>query len=78
MWLQRARAFATHGIEQTLADAAHTATCVTRFGPAIRVFAIYLWDCIRGRARFRRSTFFFSNVPTSRGRMITRSAQACL
>ena len=64
MWLQRARAFAMHGIEQTLADAAQYGHMRYSLWTGDPGFAIYLWDCIRGRGAFPTLDVFFSNVPT--------------
>ena len=59
LWLERARAFAMHGIAQTHEDA-------TRFGQLRYAlwtgdpgFAIYLWDCLRGEAQFPTLDVFY-------------------
>lgn len=51
-WLERARAFAMHGIEQT--DAAAQVYGQMRYSlwTGDLGFAVYLWDCIRGGDRF--------------------------
>jgi len=60
MWLHRARAFAMHGIEQTLADAARYGRMRYSLWTGDPGFAIYLWDCIRGRGAFPTLDVFFS------------------
>lgn len=61
MWLERARAFAMHGIAQTEAD-------LTTYGQPRHSlwtgdpgFAIYLWDCIHGGDRFPTLDVFFAD-----------------
>ena len=51
-WLQRARAFAMHGIRQTEAHAAHYGRLRYSLWTGDLGFAVYLWDCIRGEAAF--------------------------
>jgi Lanthionine synthetase C-like protein len=51
-WLERARAFAMHGIEQTNADAARHGQLRYSLWTGDPGFAIYLWDCLRGAADF--------------------------
>jgi hypothetical protein len=51
-WLQRARAFAMHGIRQTEAHAARYGRLRYSLWTGDPGFAVYLWDCIRGEARF--------------------------
>lgn len=51
-WLQRARAFAMHGIGQTEAHAAQYGHRRYSLWTGDLGFAIYLWDCIRGTAAF--------------------------
>jgi len=60
LWLQRARAFAMHGIAQTQAD-------WTRYGQGQYSlwtgdigFAIYLWDCLSGAPKFPTLDVFFA------------------
>jgi lantibiotic modifying enzyme len=51
-WLDRARAFATHAIEQTLADReqyGHLRYSLWTGDPGV---AVYLWDCLRAKAEF--------------------------
>lgn len=52
MWLQRARAFAMHGIAQTEADGLQYGRLRYSLWTGDPGFAIYLWDCLRGRAAF--------------------------
>jgi hypothetical protein len=51
-WLQRARAFAMHGIRQTEAHAAQYGRLRYSLWTGDPGFAVYLWDCIRGEAAF--------------------------
>jgi len=51
-WLQRARAFAMHGIRQTEAHAAQYGRLRYSLWTGDLGFAVYLWDCIRGEAQF--------------------------
>jgi hypothetical protein len=51
-WLQRARAFAMHGIRQTEAHAAQYGYMRYSLWTGDPGFAVYLWDCIRGEAEF--------------------------
>jgi hypothetical protein len=51
-WLQRARAFAMHGIQQTEAHATQYGCMRYSLWTGDLGFAIYLWDCIRGAAAF--------------------------
>jgi hypothetical protein len=59
-WLERARAFAMHGIAQT--DAASAAYGQMRYSlwTGDPGFAIFLWDCIRGGDRFPTMDLFFA------------------
>ena len=52
LWLERARAFAMHGIAQTEAHAARYGQLRYSLWTGDPGFAIYLWDCIRGKAAF--------------------------
>jgi Lanthionine synthetase C-like protein len=52
LWLDRARAFAMHGIAQTEADAVRHAQMRYSLWTGDLGFAIYLWDCVRGMAAF--------------------------
>ena len=59
-WLERARAFAMHGIAQT--DAATQTHGQMRYSlwTGDPGFAIFLWDCIRGGDRFPTMDIFFA------------------
>ncbi|MEQ1684176.1 MAG: LanC-like protein [Burkholderiaceae bacterium] len=62
VWLERARAFAMHGIAQTEAEAAthgHMRYSLWTGDPG---FAIYLWDCIHGTANFPTLDVFFADA----------------
>ena len=51
-WLDRARAFAMHAVEQTLADRkqyGHFRYSLWTGDPGV---AVYLWDCLRAKAEF--------------------------
>jgi len=58
-WLERARAFAMHGIEQTERAAARYGQMRYSLWTGDAGFAIYLWDCIRGAAEFPTLDVFF-------------------
>ncbi len=51
-WLQRARAFAMHGIRQTEACARQHGRMRHSLWTGDLGFAVYLWDCLRGAAAF--------------------------
>lgn len=51
-WLQRARAFAMHAIAQTRADEARHGQLRHSLWTGDPGVAVYLWDCLRGRAAF--------------------------
>ena len=51
-WLQRARAFAMHGMRQTETHAAQYGCLRYSLWTGDLGFAVYLWDCIRGEAAF--------------------------
>ncbi len=51
-WLDRARAFAMHGIAQTQADQARYGQGQYSLWTGDLGFAIYLWDCLSGQPRF--------------------------
>jgi hypothetical protein len=59
-WLDRARAFAMHGIVQTEADAARFGRMRYSLWTGDPGFAVYLWDCMRGRGDFPTLDVFFS------------------
>lgn len=52
IWLERARAFAMHGIAQTEADAAQYGQLRYSLWTGDPGFAIYLWDCLQAQANF--------------------------
>jgi hypothetical protein len=58
-WLERARAFAMHGIAQTEADAARHGRMRYSLWTGDPGFAVYLWDCVRGRGEFPVLDVFF-------------------
>jgi hypothetical protein len=58
-WLARARAFAMHGIAQTEAHARHYGHLRYSLWTGDPGFAIYLHDCIRGKASFPTLDTFF-------------------
>jgi len=60
LWLDRARAFAMHGIAQTEADAARYGQMRYSLWTGDPGFAIYLWDCIQGSAAFPCLDIFFA------------------
>jgi hypothetical protein len=60
MWLERARAFAMHAIGQTEADAARYGRMRYSLWTGDPGFAVYLWDCIEGRARVPTLDVFFA------------------
>ena len=51
-WLVRARAFAMHGIVQTEAEERRRGRMRYSLWTGDAGFAIYLWDCLHGSARF--------------------------
>jgi hypothetical protein len=59
VWLQRAQAFAMHGIAQTEADAQQYGQRRYSLWTGDPGFAIYLWDCLRGRAEFPTLDVFY-------------------
>lgn len=59
MWLERARDFAMHGIEQTEAAAGSYGQMRYSLWTGDPGFAIYLWDCIRQVDRFPTIDTFF-------------------
>lgn len=61
MWLERARAFAMHGIAQTEADFATYGQLRHSLWTGDPGFAIYLWDCIHGGDRFPTLDVFFAD-----------------
>ena len=59
MWLQRAQAFAMHGIAQSEADAKQYGQQRYSLWTGDPGFAIYLWDCLRGQADFPTLDVFY-------------------
>jgi hypothetical protein len=59
-WLDRARAFAMHGIVQVQAEAARHGSLRHSLWTGDTGFAIYLWDCIRAGADFPTLDVFFA------------------
>ena len=59
-WLERARAFAMHGIAQMQADAARYGRMRYSLWTGDLGFAIYLWDCLRGDAAFPTLDVFYA------------------
>jgi lantibiotic modifying enzyme len=62
-WLDRARAFAMHGILQCERDAVRFGQMHHSLWTGDLGFAIYLWDCIGGRAAFPCLDVFFTRDP---------------
>jgi hypothetical protein len=73
VWLARARAFAMHGIEQMEAEASRHGRMRYSLWTGDAGFAIYLWDCLRGTARFPTLDVFYGDPAVSR-RMAPRDA----
>lgn len=61
-WLERARAFAMHGIRQTEDDLAKFGELRYSLWTGDPGFAIYLWDCIQGTDRFPTLDVFFEGA----------------
>ena len=59
-WLDRARAFAMHGIEQTEADVNRHGQLRYSLWTGDPGFGIYLWDCVRERSAFPTLDVFFA------------------
>ena len=59
MWLERARAFAMHAIAQMQADAQQYGQLRCSLWTGDPGLAIYLWDCLRGRAAFPTLDVFY-------------------
>lgn len=62
LWLQRAQSFAMHGIAQTEADAMQYGQMRYSLWTGDPGFAIYLWDCLRGRADFPTLDVFYGET----------------
>jgi hypothetical protein len=60
LWLERARAFAMHGIAQTQEDALRYGQPRCSLWTGDPGFAIYLWDCLRADASFPTLDVFYS------------------
>ena len=60
-WLDRARSFAMHGIEQMHGDAARHGQLRYSLWTGDPGFAIYLWDCVQATARFPTLDVFYAN-----------------
>jgi Lanthionine synthetase C-like protein len=60
-WLERARAFAMHGIAQTDAHERQYGRLRYSLWTGDPGFAIYLWDCLRGEADFPTLDVFFGS-----------------
>ena len=63
LWLQRARAFAMHGLAQTEAATRQYGIARSSLWTGDPGFAIYLWDCVRGSAAFPTLDTFFATSP---------------
>jgi hypothetical protein len=61
MWLERARAFAMHGIRQTERDLAQFGQLRYSLWTGDLGFAVYLLDCIEGTDRFPTLDVFFES-----------------
>lgn len=59
-WLERARAFAMHGIMQTDEEAARHGRMRYSLWTGDLGFAIYLWDCIRATPRYPTLDVFYA------------------
>ena len=64
-WLQRARAFAMHGIDQTETDERQYGQLRYSLWTGDIGFAIYLWDCLRAAATFPTLDVFFTGMDGS-------------
>jgi len=62
-WLNRARAFAMHGIEQSQADERRYGQLRYSLWTGDPGFAVFLWDCLRGRAEFPTLDIFYGDAP---------------
>ena len=60
LWLDRARAFAMHGIEQAEAEARRHGRMRYSLWTGDLGFAIYLWDCVHGTAAFPTLDVFYA------------------
>ena len=64
-WLQRARAFAMHAIAQAEADAAIHGRLRYSLWTGDLGLALFLWDCLRGRAAFPTLDVFYGVPPSA-------------
>lgn len=64
-WLERARAFAMHGIAQTREHALQYGQSRYSLWTGDPGFAIYLWDCLRAEARFPTLDVFYAPRPVA-------------
>ena len=62
-WLERARAFAMHAIEQAYADERAVGRMRYSLWTGDTGLAIYLFDCIRVTPRFPTLDVFFAGTP---------------
>ncbi len=65
MWLQRARAYAMHGLAQSQADRLQYGQGRYSLWTGDLGFAVFLWDCLSGVANFPTLDVFFSQRPGS-------------
>ena len=65
LWLERARAFAMHGIGQSERDATQYGQGRYSLWTGDLGLAIYLWDCVRGEAQFPTLDAFFASDRSS-------------
>jgi hypothetical protein len=61
LWLERARAFAMHGIAQTQEAALRHGQSRYSLWTGDPGFAIYLWDCLRAEAQFPTLDVFYAS-----------------
>lgn len=59
-WLERARAFAMHGIQQSLRNERAFGQQRYSLWTGDPGFAVYLWDCLRGQAAFPTLDVFYA------------------
>ncbi len=71
-WLERARAFAMHAIAQTEADAQRLAQMRYSLWTGDPGLAIYLWDCLHGRAAFPTLDVFYAGPVRNAGPAVAR------
>lgn len=61
IWLERARAFAMHGIDQMLHDAVRYGHLHYSLWTGDAGFAVYLWDCVQATSRFPTLDVFYAD-----------------